>query len=201
MSAAVGIEEEEEFLTLEEFAALHFDEVVELVDGRVKLLGNNNPDHSEVLVNVTAPMKNFVKEQDLGRLFAGDVTVLVRRGPDTGRGIDLAFASHKTLEKQPAGVSALHIAPELAIEIMSPSNPWEDVQKKISEYLEIGVREVWVISISVRTVSVYHSITDVKIFADQKGDSVSSPEILPGFELPLSQIFEGLPPLETLEKK
>ncbi|MEM7013811.1 MAG: Uma2 family endonuclease, partial [Verrucomicrobiota bacterium] len=196
-AAAIAIEEpEEELLTLEDFAQLDLGEVADLVDGKVVLMGNNNPDHSEILLNMGEPLRAFVREAKLGKAYGGDVTVLVRRGPDTGRGIDLAFVSNERLAKQPSGVSALHVAPELAIEIMSPSNEWDGVHKKISEYFEIGVAQVWIVGVAVRMVTVFTSLTDSKGFLLSKGESLSCPEILPGFELPLSQIFEGLPPLE-----
>ena len=200
MSVAVVIENPgDELLTLEEFAAFDFGQVAELENAKVKLRGNNIPDHSEVLGNLTVPIKSFVQSNNLGKVFVGDVTVLVRRGPDTGRGIDLAFASHERLKAQPVGVSALHIAPELAVEIMSPSNSWDDVMEKITEYFEIGVREVWVISIRVRLVTVFRAPTESKGYALAQGGSLSCPDIFGAFELPLSQIFAGLPQLEKPE--
>ena len=83
LSAAVAIDQEEELLTLEEFAELDLGETADLVNGKVELMGNNNPDHSEVLLNLGAILKPFVKKHKLGKVYGGDVTTLVRRGPDT----------------------------------------------------------------------------------------------------------------------
>ena len=200
MNAALAIEEpEEELLTLEEFAELNFDEVAELVDGKVILMGNNNPNHSEVVGNVSFPLKAFLKSDPMGKLFVGDVTVLVRRGPDTGRGIDLAFVSNKRLKKQPDNVSALHVAPDLAIEITSPSNEWDELMKKVREYFDIGVREVWIISVQNRIATVFKSPDESRSFSQEKGQSLSCQEILPGFEISLDEVFEGLPPLEDTD--
>jgi Uma2 family endonuclease len=187
----------EELLTLEEFAAIDFGEVAELVDGKVKLMGNNNPDHSEVVLNVGAPLKAYLNAQPIGKAFAGDVTVLVRRGPDTGRGIDLAFVSNDRLQAQPTRVSALHVAPNLAVEIMSPSNAWDDVMVKLKEYFGIGVEEVWVVSIPVRIVTVFRSLRDTRTLALESNDVLECPSILPGFALPLREVFAGLPPVES----
>ena len=78
MSAAVAIDPPEaEFLTLEEFAEIDFDEVVELVDGKVKFMGNNNPEQSQVLLKLGAPLTHFVDQNELGTVFGGDVMVLV----------------------------------------------------------------------------------------------------------------------------
>jgi len=183
----------EELLTLEEFAAIDHGEVAELVDGKVKLMGNNNPDHSRVLLKIGAPLENFLREHPLGEAFAGDVTVLVRRGPDTGRGMDVAFVAHERLQAQPPRVSALHVPPNLAIEIMSPSNAWDDVMVKLKEYFEIGVEEVWVVSIPVRIVTVFRSLRDTKTLTLESNEVLECPGILPGFALPLRDVFAGLP--------
>ncbi len=193
MSVAVAANEPpDEMLTLEQFAEMDFGQVAELIKGKVKLSGNNNPDHSEVLGNITLPLKSFVRERRFGKVFVGDVTVLVRRGPDTGRGIDLAVVSHDRLRNQPPGASALHVAPELAVEIMSPSNTWEDVMEKITEYFEIGVIEIWVISVRLRMATVFRSATDSKGYTLARADSLSCPDLLPGFALALSEVFADL---------
>ncbi len=198
MSAAPAIDTEE-LLTIEEFGMLHFDEVADLIEGKVFLMGNNNPDHGIVQFNVSAAFKPYLRERKLGQVFAGDVKVLTRRGPDTGRGIDLAFVSNETLKDQPDGVAALHVAPELGVEIMSPSNPLESVLTKLAEYFDIGMKEVWVISLAVRSVMVYNNPLDSKGYTLAKGESLRIPEILPDFELPLAEIFEGLPDLTESE--
>jgi hypothetical protein len=99
--------------------------------GRFKLKGNNNPDNSEALSKITLPLNSFFRGSRFGKSFVGDLTDLVRQAPDTGRGIDLAVVSHDRLRKQPPRASALHVAPELAIEIMSPSHTWKDAMEKI----------------------------------------------------------------------
>ncbi len=197
MSSTAWIESPDELLTLEEFSLLEFGEPADLVDGKVRLMGNNNPTHGEVLANLVAAMKlNLRDRPSSGKIFCGDTTVLVRRGPDTGRGADLAFVSAERLKEQPKDAGALHVAPELIVEIMSPSNAWETVMEKISEYFEIGVQQVWVVTNPIRMVTVFTSPTDSKGLTLERQDTLSCPEILPGFDLPLTAVFEGLPPLE-----
>ena len=73
MSAAVAISEipEDELLTIEEFAMIDFDELADLVGGKVQFMGLNNPDHGEVLGNMTTLMRTFVKMRQLGKVYAG----------------------------------------------------------------------------------------------------------------------------------
>ena len=193
MTTSLSIEEvETELLTCEEFGELDLDEKAELVDGKIELMGNNNPNHSEVLSNLNINLGNFVKDQKLGKVYCGDVSVLVRRDPDTTRGLDLAFLSHESLKNQPEDVSSIQVPPDLAIEITSPGNSWDRILTKIKEYFTMGVREVWVISVGARQVSIYSSPKDCRVFLLEDGDKLSCEPILPGFEIALENIFEGL---------
>ena len=74
--------------------------------------------------------RHHVRPKKLGRVYSGDVAIITKRDPDSGRGADLAFASHERLKSQPADAAALVIAPELVIEVISPSNSWDHVMEK-----------------------------------------------------------------------
>ncbi len=194
---ALWNENQDECLTLEDFSRLELGQPADLVDGKVKLMGNNNPNHGEVLGYLVTFLKLFLQQNQVGgKVFCGDTNILVRRGPDTGRGADLAYVSAERMTGQPANVSALHVAPVLIVEIMSPGNAWEAVMEKLTEYFEIGVSQVWVVTNPLRMVTVFSSPTESQGLTLAKQDTLTCPEILPGFELPLATIFEGLPSLE-----
>ena len=79
-------------------------------------------------------------------------------------------------------------APDLAVEILSPTDLHENVSGKIREYFAAGVRQVWLISPEYRTVSIYQSPTQVHILTEE--DELSSDEILPGFQCRLRELFQ-----------
>ena len=80
------------------------------------------------------------------------------------------------------------IAPDLAIEVISPNDLWEKVQSKVQEYFAAGVRQVWLVSWQQRTVSIYDSPTHVTILTEE--DTLTSPTLLPGFSCRVSDIFQ-----------
>lgn len=74
----------------------------------------------------------------LGEVMVGEVGIDTGRDPDTVRAADVLFISHERLKKaSPEGF--LDVVPELVVEIMSPTNKWEEVRRRVEEYLGIGV--------------------------------------------------------------
>ena len=85
----------------------------------------------------------------------------------------------------PAGL--WRIAPDLAIEILSPSNRPADVQEKIVDYLEAGVRLIWILDPHARTAAVYQPRRDP--FIVREGATLDGSDVLPGLSLPLADLF------------
>lgn len=79
------------------------------------------------------------------------------------------------------------MAPDLAAEILSPSNTASGVQEKVLEYLDAGTRLVWVIDPRTRVVNTYRSRTDVRLLGEL--DELDGGEVLPGFRLPVKDLF------------
>jgi Uma2 family endonuclease len=78
------------------------------------------------------------------------------------------------------------VIPELAVEVISPSNYQDDNDEKIEEYFGAGVKEVWVVSTKIRRITQYTSLTDV---ARHGVSDVLTSELLPGYDLPVTQLF------------
>ena len=113
-----------------------------------------------------------------------------RRGRQaTGRGADLAFVSNERLAEQPDDAAALVVAPEIIVEVISPSNAWDDVMAKMTEYFAIGVLQVWIVTPSTRTVHVYETLTSMRGYSPETAPMVESPAILPGLTLDLREVF------------
>ncbi len=184
----------DELLTAEDFADLNIEECVDLEEGKLVCMGLNNIYHSKILTRLAIRFGSFVLEQKLGEIFSGDVGVFTQKDPTTIRGIDLAFVSNERLEEQPiTGAKVLDVAPEIAVEITSPSNGLAYITKKNREYFKIGVKEVWVIITEAHEVHVYRSPKDIEVYILDEDDAVTCPDILPGFALPLEDIFDGVP--------
>jgi Uma2 family endonuclease len=86
------------------------------------------------------------------------------------------------------------IPPDLAVEVVSPNDLFYDVQQKVGEYLQAGVRLVWIVNPRTREVHVYRGDGGFQLL--KNGDSLDGAEVVPGFRCPLAEIFQDVP-MET----
>ena len=173
-----------EVANLPEFA----DQNIELVEGEIVTMPVTSVQHSVTLSRIDVLVGYYVLQHDLGLCMSGDAGVILERttyGRDTVRGLDFAFIS-KDRAPDPAAKSLLEIAPDLAIEVMSPGNKVDDIRLKIRQLLKAGTREVWVVYPDLREVEV-HNANGVNIYFE--GDTISGGDILPGFEIAVADIF------------
>ena len=129
---------------------------------------------------------DFVEEYNLGEVQVGEVGLYTRRDPDTVRGADVLFISHQRLA-QATPDDFLDVAPELVVEILSPTDRRGEVEKKLREYFDIGVTVVLVVDPDKRTISVYRSLSEVWELA--VGDALIVADVLPGFSVSVADLF------------
>jgi Uma2 family endonuclease len=86
------------------------------------------------------------------------------------------------------GGEAWEVVPDLAVEVVSPSNTAIEVVKKLGDYFRAGVRQVWVIYPVQQFIYVYTSLADIRVL--QPGDDFDGGAVLPGFRLAVSTLFE-----------
>jgi Uma2 family endonuclease len=142
--------------------------------------------HGRYEYEIAKVIGDFAEENNLGVVMVGEVGVYTGRDPDTVRGADVLFISHNQLAKATPG-GFLDVAPELIVEIMSPSDRWSDVRKKIKEYFGIGVSAVLIVEPEEQTVALYRSPTDIREYNAE--DIVQLDDILPGFGLQLNRLW------------
>jgi Uma2 family endonuclease len=160
----------------------------ELIDGRIVRMSPTNYEHGGVEVNLASLLRAFVRPRKLGRVLAGDVGIYTRRNPDRVRGADVAFITGESYSRRSRGLAFLDVAPELVVEVLSPEDRAMDVTQKHREYFAIGVRLVWLADPEAHVVSVYRSLSDVR--ERKEGDRLTGGDVLPGFEVPVAEIFE-----------
>lgn len=103
----------------------------------------------------------------------------------TIRAPDAAFVATDRVPVDRTGFARL--APDLAVEVVSPSNTMREINDKICDYLDAGTRMVWIIEPRRRTVTVYRSHDDIRILGE--GDEVDGGDVLPGFSLRVRDLF------------
>jgi Uma2 family endonuclease len=175
-------------MTAEEFFRKHENDRVELVRGIVKEMPMPDPKHGRVCIRLGRFLDEFVDIHQLGRVFSHDSFIKVRSNPDSVRGPDLMFASYSRLPKGDLPHGILDFIPKIALEVRSPSNTWTEIFSKVGDYLSAGVTVVIVVNTDKKALAVYRAEMDEVHFT--KEQDLVIPDVLPGFVLPLSKVFE-----------
>ncbi|MEO0409545.1 MAG: Uma2 family endonuclease [Cyanobacteria bacterium P01_A01_bin.135] len=172
----------------EEFAALSRDgHRYELVNGEPVDMGNSGMAHGYIACLLVALLTTFVKQNRLGAVCDSSTAFTLANG--NKRSPDVSFVSRdrlKGLKRPPRGF--FEGSPDLAVEILSPSNTVEEIHDKIVEYFENGTRLVWVIHPDERYVLVYHSPEPDRLMRSQ--DVLDGEVVVPGFSMPVAELFE-----------
>jgi Uma2 family endonuclease len=177
-------------MTGDEFLARFGDEPgVELVKGRVVRYPMPGAEHGEVCGKATYWLTKHAMETDTGRVLANDTHIRTATDPDTFRGADVCFVGYARLAKdQPTPRGPLLLAPDVVVEVRSPSDRWGDIQIKIGEYTNIGVPVVIVLDPGLDVATVFRGEEIPQRF--HNGDEFTLPDILPGFAVPVRRFFE-----------
>jgi Uma2 family endonuclease len=159
----------------------------ELVRGRLIVREPPSTFHGRVQGILHVLVGSYVRAHGLGAVFGQDTGFKIASDPDTVRAPDLAFVDRARV----AGIARrgyAALAPDLVAEILSPDDRPGEVLSKVGDWLEAGVRLVWVIDPDRRVAFVYRgdgSVMTVSSDADLGGEAV-----LPGFSFRLSDLFE-----------
>ncbi|MGL4421399.1 MAG: Uma2 family endonuclease [Gemmataceae bacterium] len=120
-------------------------------------------------------------------VFNGDVYFRLRQNPDTNVGVDVAIATATQVAALTPRGRYLEGAPLLAVEVLSGSDTMELIDEKVAAYLEAGTPMVWIVDPTDRTVTVYRPGVVPEAFNTKQ--LLQMPDLLPGFELPVTSIF------------
>ena len=177
---------EPKLVTGEELYAMGDIGPAELIDGRIIKRTRADALHGKVELKLACKLDDFVEERELGCVMTGGVGIYIRRNPDRVRAADVAVFSKERLPEMPD--TYIEAAPELAVEIMSPTDLWSNVRTKIDDYFSIGVEQVWIVEPDTRSVLVFHSATAfAKLGID---DTLVGDGALAGFTLPIATLFQ-----------
>jgi Uma2 family endonuclease len=159
----------------------------ELVNGRVVPMTLAEFGHGNLALEIGARLRAWAKETGRGRAAVGDVAVYTRRDPDSVRGADVVYISHERYARRGA-LTWLDLAPELVVEVFSSDGRWSELSRKAQEYLAAGALSVWLVHPRKREITVHR--TGVQPETLGIGDTLHDEEILPGFSLSLSDLFQ-----------
>ena len=144
---------------------------------------------SLVAMEIVKLLSVFIDPRDLGAITGPDG--MVQLFPDLVRMPDVAFVTWDRARAANAGSEAApHMAPDLAVEVLSRSNTKREMQRKLREYLDSGVRLVWFVDLPTRSVTVYASDGSSAVVPETS--ELSGGDVLPGFSVAVAQFFTKL---------
>ncbi len=159
----------------------------ELVRGELREMTPAGHTHGRIAMRFSGPLEQFVRENDLGEVYAAETGFLLARNPDTVRAPDVAFVTRERAAAVGDVGGYFPGAPELAVEVVSPSDTYAEVESKVEDWIRAGCRMVVVINPKSRTVKVRRTVTDVTVLTIE--DVLDGTDVVPGWRLPIRYLF------------
>jgi Uma2 family endonuclease len=174
--------------TIDDLCTLEHDGYkCELVDGEL-VMSPANLEHEYIGARLTERLSQHVRKNGLGFVFTSSAGFVLGQNL---RSPDVSFVSKERLggAKRPPKKFG-NFAPDLAVEILSPSDSLRRLGDKLGEYFESGTRLIWVIDPDAGTVTVYRSLTHVRVLT--VSDNLDGGEVIPGFQMSVKELFDNV---------
>jgi len=175
-------------VTADELFAMSSNERYELVRGVLTVRERAGGRHGHIGAGIVARLWLHVRQHDLGFVFTSATGFHVARDPDTVRCPDVGFVRKARL---PFGVPQgyLPFGPELAIEILSPSNRSGEMKERLEDLFGAGTAVAWVIDPAKRRAMVRRADGTARLLGEN--DVLDGEEIVPGFQIRVAELLEG----------
>ena len=172
-------------MTVEEFENLDEDDRYrhELIKGELLTMPSPKPLHGRVVTNLVILLGLHVRANRLGVVYT-ESGYHLESDPDTVLGPDVSFMSKERIDQSED--SYYKEPPDVAIEVLSPSNRKGYLERKLAVYLETGTRSVWLVNPRHRTVEVISSLSNRRMLHE---DDELVDDTVPGFRVKVSEIF------------
>ena len=159
----------------------------ELVRGDLVVMAPAGGRHGHIANTIAYLLTEFTRARRGGMVFAAETGFLIRRGPDTVRAPDVAFVAARRLSDGELPPGFLELAPDLAVEVVSPSDSPAAVRAKVQDWLEAGTRLVWVVYPDSRSVTVHNQTGQPEELSET--DVLSGSPALPEFSVAVRDLF------------
>lgn len=169
-----------------------------LVAGELISMSPGNKRHGKYAMRLAGPLTAYVYSHGLGEVYAAETGFQLAANPDTVQAPDFAFAVRERAEAAEAAEGPYFPgAPNLAVEVISPHDTYTAVKETVDTWLQAGAEVVIVVDPRRRQVSVYRPAGQpghADVLTLSEGDTLTVPELFPGWSLPVAAIFAKEPP-------
>jgi Uma2 family endonuclease len=158
-----------------------------LVTGELRTMPPAGGEHGGIAMHVGASLYQAVTAQHLGRVYAAETGFLLATNPDTVLAPDAAFVRADRLAQMGDMAGFIPGAPDLAVEVISPSDTYTEVEEKVTLWLQHGTRMVVVVNPRRRRVTVYRPDRPVLFLSEP--DELSGDNVVPGWSIRVLDLF------------
>ncbi len=173
--------------TVAEFEATCRDDRVELIDGEIVEMVPSSDGSSSTAMTIGALLWNHVRPRKLGRVYSSDGGFVLFPDRETVRVPDVAFVR---TERMPQGEARRHfprLAPDLVVEVLSPTDRGRDVRAKVAMYHEAGVPLIWLVNPDAQTVTVLALGQEPVTLTG--AETLNGGRVLPDLRIEVAEIF------------
>jgi Uma2 family endonuclease len=158
----------------------------ELLRGELVVMSPAGFEHGRIANRIAVRLGGFVERHSLGIVTTAETGFQIGSNPDTVRVPDIAFVAAARVP--PAGWARFFAGPpDLAVEILSPSDRASEVLAKVQEWLSAGCRAVWLIDPPSRTLTVYGPRREALVL--RESDTLDGGDLLPGFSVAMADVL------------
>ena len=174
-------------LTAEQLLHVNYpDKSTELVRGRLVVKEPAGYRHGRVVARMAKALAEHVDANDLGEILGAETGFTLFREPDTVRAPDIGFVRRERIP-EPAPTGFAELAPDLVVEVLSPNDRAGQVLAKVGDWLEAGVRLVWVVDPERRVTHIYRPDGSETVIPDT--GTLDGEDVVPGFAKALATVF------------
>jgi Uma2 family endonuclease len=159
----------------------------ELVRGEMRKMSPAGSQHGKIALKFALLLMRHVEERNLGVGFAAETGFLIASDPDTVRAPDVAFVQRARDEEVGDTEKFWPGAPDLAVEVISLSDNYTEVEERVVDWLQAGTRMVVVVNPRQRRVMVHRAHSDVQVLGE--GDTLEGGDVVPGWRLTIAELF------------
>jgi Uma2 family endonuclease len=149
-----------------------------------------NPNHAGAVMAIGGILRDWLLKQPKprGKLYGGEGYFRIRKDPETNVGIDVAIATAQQAAAVKRKTNFVDGPPILAVEVLSPNDKQKDIADAIEEYIDCGVKQVWIVDTVAETVTVHRPKAEPVMYT--RSQTLPGGDDLPGFSCPVAEIFE-----------
>ena len=163
----------------------------ELIGGELAHMTPTGGEHGALAVRIGRLLDEHVEAHDLGVCCGAETGFILQRDPDTVRAPDAAVVLKSRIPDTGIPAGYWPFAPDVAVEVVSPSDRLAEVHVKIAEYFAAGTRLVWLVEPETRMVHVYRSLKVVEVVGTEQ--ELEGGDVLPGFRCEVRRLFASAP--------